>query len=130
MNEKIISIDEISEKEGWTYYAGYEVKTDRQTIKLVMDDEQSCCESFGYFMSHDDFSEFIGAELKDVSVTDTGLTHKKIEELQNDDECCILFVNLSTDRGVLQFVAYNSHNGYYGHIAKVISEQIKHEQVL
>ncbi|EJQ45937.1 hypothetical protein IEE_02059 [Bacillus cereus BAG5X1-1] len=28
------------------------------------------------------------------------------------------------------FVTYNEHNGYYGHEAKVISKQIKHDEMV
>lgn len=41
-----------------------------------------------------------------------------------------MFVDLITDRGVLQFVAYNEQNGYYGHLAKVESRQLTHEETL
>ena len=41
-----------------------------------------------------------------------------------------MFVDIVTDRGVLQFVAYNIHNGYYGHEAKVISTQLEHNETL
>lgn len=30
----------------------------------------------------------------------------------------------------MQFVAYNAHNGYYGHQARVVSKQLKHEVCL
>jgi hypothetical protein len=39
-------------------------------------------------------------------------------------------VNIDTDRGQLQFVAYNEHNGYYGHNAVVVSKQLTHEECL
>jgi len=41
-----------------------------------------------------------------------------------------MFVDLKTDRGKLQFVAYNEHNGYYGHEAEVICNQLNHSEVL
>ena len=28
-----------------------------------------------------------------------------------------MFVNINTSNGLLQFAAYNNHNGYYGHNA-------------
>ena len=42
----------------------------------------------------------------------------------------VMFVNITTSKGVLQFVAYNEHNGYYGHSACVISKQLNHEECL
>ncbi|MEL3959481.1 hypothetical protein NST17_20225 [Caldifermentibacillus hisashii] len=41
-----------------------------------------------------------------------------------------MFVDIITSNGTLQFVAYNEHNGYYGHEAKVISTQIEHSEFL
>ncbi len=35
-----------------------------------------------------------------------------------------MFVNLETNKGTLQFVAYNEHNGHYGHEAKVTCKQL------
>jgi hypothetical protein len=80
-------------------------------------------------MSEDDFSEFIGANIIDLAITDTCLNTKKLEE-EELYEPDLMFVNLNTDKGLLQFVAYNSHNGYYGHSAVVVSEQLFHEEVL
>ena len=59
-----------------------------------------------------------------VSMTDTALNTEKVEDECNyshhyDDGNGIMFVNIETDRGVLQFVAYNCHNGFYGHEATV-----------
>ncbi len=130
--EKILRIEETNFKtkeNDWNSYEGYKIITDKQTIKLGISDEQSCCERSGYFMSEDDFSEFIGANLIDLAITDTCLNTKKLEE-EELYEPDLMFVNLNTDKGLLQFVAYNSHNGYYGHSAVVVSEQLNHEEVL
>ena len=130
--EKILRIEETNFKtkeNDWNSYEGFQIITDKQTIKLGISDGQSCCERSGYFMSEDDFTEFIGANLIDLAITDTCLNTKKLEaeELYEPD---LMFINLNTDKGLLQFVAYNSHNGYYGHSAVVVSEQLNHEEVL
>lgn len=130
--EKILRIEETNFKtkeNDWNSYEGFQVITEKQTIKLGISDGQSCCERSGYFMSEDDFTDFIGANLIDLAITDTCLNTKKLEdeELYEPD---LMFVNLNTDKGLLQFVAYNSHNGYYGHSAVVVSEQLTHEEVL
>lgn len=130
--EKILRIEETNFKtkeNDWNSYEGYQIITDKQTIKLGISDGQNCCERSGYFMSEDDFSEFIGANLIDLAITDTCLNTKKLEE-EELYEPDLMFVNLNTDKGLLQFVAYNSHNGYYGHSAVVVSEQLNHEEVL
>ncbi len=41
-----------------------------------------------------------------------------------------MFVNLETNVGLLQFVAYNSHNGYYGHDAVLVSKQLNLTEAL
>lgn len=127
--EKIIAIVEIDETEGYTSYSGFMIKTTKQNIKLLIDNMQSCCENWGYFMSEDDLGSFIGSEVLNVSLTDTALNTKKVDEI-GIYEGDTMFVNIETSNGLLQFVAYNEHNGYYGHEAKVISEQLNHSETL
>lgn len=65
-----------------------------------------------------------------ISITDTALNNKKIEALEYLDCGGAMFVNLETSEGLLQFAAYNSHNGYYGHEAVLISKQLNYEEGL
>lgn len=140
------TITEIREYDGtpenhWGRMAGFQVVTNEQTITLAIDDESSCCESWGYFLTEDDTEKFIGAELRGVSITDTNRSGRRFitgwgDEKGDDrptehlDEGDVMFVDIETDRGVLQFVAYNAHNGYYGHTARVSSKQLEHEVTL
>ncbi len=121
-------IEEISQG----YTDGYAIITDKQMIKLLIDNQQNCCENWGYFMSDDNLEYFIGADIYDITVTDTALNTKKLNEHipYGIEDGGIMFVNIITDKGVLQFTAYNAHNGYYGHIAYVISEQLRREACL
>jgi len=114
---------------------GYMVLTDNQIIELTISKKQQCCEAWGYFWCNDNPQDFIGAELINVSITDTALNTKNMREIDEvkentNDEAEIMFVNLETNMGVLQFVAYNVQNGYYGHLARVKSTQINHEETL
>lgn len=119
--EKILKIEETS----FDGKDGFVITTDQQEIKLGIDNGQSCCENWGYFMSEDDLSEFVGSNLISVKVVDTALKRRdEIEDLYEGDA---MFVNIETSNGLLQFVAYNEHNGYYGHEACVISKQVKEE---
>jgi hypothetical protein len=133
--EIILKIEEIGIKEN-NPMAGYAITTDKQVIKLLIDDYQDCCENYGYFMSEDDIQSFVGSELLDIGITDTALNSQKMKSNDLKDEPPyvyegdIMFVNISTTAGMLQFVAYNEHNGYYGHDAKVISEQLNYEVTL
>jgi hypothetical protein len=135
MSETIKSIEEYNGKRpsGYGTEAGYLIATDEQEIVLAIDDDQCCCETWGYFLSEDDPQKFIGATLTGLSLTDTALVTKDIPMYDGKislDSGDTLFVNLDTDRGRLQFVAYNAHNGYYGHEARIESRQLQHEVVL
>lgn len=102
---------------------GFEIKTDKQTIELYCESDSKCCENYGYLMSEDDFSEFIGSNLLSVTVTDTSL---KVVELpvEEMDDTSIVYIDIETTVGKLQFTAYNEHNGYYGHVVGVKSTQL------
>lgn len=130
--EKIIKIEEATFKKGkddWSSYDGYLIATDKQIIKMGICNGQNCCENWGYFMSNDNIKEFEEAAMTDITITDTCLNVKKLKDAELY-EPNLMFVNINTDKGLLQFVAYNSHNGYYGHDAVVISEQLNHEERL
>lgn len=119
--------------------AGYQIETTHQVVTLAISDESACCESWGYFLTEDDTRKFIGAELRGVKITETNRSTKTFNDPKaswDDDgnvhleDGDVMFVDIETDRGPLQFVAYNSHNGYYGHRARVQSDQLKHEVTL
>ena len=82
-------------------------------------DERDCCEIWGSFLSEDDLSRYIGAELLDIYFTDTSLNTEYVQKIASYKTRCdyhnVQFVNFKTDRGVFQFTVYNCHNGYYGH---------------
>jgi hypothetical protein len=121
-----------------TNYAGYEIITTDQTIQLLIEDESSCCEHWGYLLSEDDIDTFIGGALLDIKVVDEERITKSIlnklkqeTSFQGDyDETATIFVNLETSKGTLQFVAYNEHNGYYGHNVRIISKQFSKTVIL
>jgi hypothetical protein len=130
--EKIIRIEETVFKENpqqWFNYEGFQIITDKQIIKLGISDDQSCCEQTGYFMSEDNLKEFEGSNLLNIFLVDTNLNVERYNR-ENLYSPYLMFVNIKTDKGLLQFVAYNDHNGYYGHSAIVISEQLNHKEVL
>jgi hypothetical protein len=79
--------------------------------------------------TNDDLKEFEESELISVEVVDKSLNVKKIEE-SGFDEGEAMFVNFNTSKGLMQLVAYNSHNGYYGHEAVLVSTQLSHTEHL
>lgn len=128
--EKIIRIEEGSfqrDKNDWSSFDGYLIVTDKQTIKFGISNGESCCEDWGHFITNDDTSEFVGASIVSVKIVDECMNKEKAPEIY---EGGVMFLDIETDKGVLQFTAYNSHNGHYVHYAVVISEQLNHEECL
>lgn len=142
MFEVIKKIEEYKDGDNWDEVAGFSITTDQQVILLTIDNRSSCCESWGYFLTEDDTEKFIGATLTDLAITDTNRGAVKIVTSDygiydyNDPNIIdvydgdVMFVDIVTDRGILQFVAYNIHNGYYGHEAKVSSLQLNYKTYL
>ena len=93
---------------------GYKVTTKDHAFLVLIDNGQSCCESWGYMASEDKLDDFIGANLREVTLTDTALKTMKMDDVYIGDGG-IQFVNFETSRGTLQLAVYNGHNGYYGH---------------
>ncbi len=133
--KQIIEVDNYKEdKDSWGHMAGFKVITNQQEILLLIDDESSCCEQWGYFWSDEDIKDFIGFELLKIEVVDTALDKEVLKKHVDVDDSWfeggVMFVNFETNRGTLQFTAYNNHNGYYGHEAKIISKQLNHSEFL
>lgn len=133
--ERILKIQEVrnydpeNRIEGEDCYDGYEITTNHQKIFIGIDNNQQCCEDWGYFMSEDDTHYYINTKLMNISITDTALNKEKYEKAKGY-EGGVMFVDVETDKGVLQFVAYNWHNGYYGHHAVVRSKQLRYNDGL
>lgn len=134
--EKIISIEEVDpSEESYENMSGYIVKTTVQEIFLGISNVQACCEDWGYLWCNDDLNDFIGAQLLNVKVTnELGekciCTQKINDAVSGVYEGLVMFVTFETDRGDLQFVAYNAHNGSYSHRATVKCDQVQHETIL
>lgn len=113
-NAKILSIKEdtiVDKSNGYKEtYEGLIIETDKGSIKLVINDSQSCCENFGslFFETPDVISQFIDAEIlqiEDISI-------KREEYIDTDSETQL---RITTDKGIIQYAIYNEHNGYYSH---------------
>lgn len=118
---------------GYSSKDGYLIETDKKSISILIDNGQSCCESWGYFSSEDDLRQFIGAELTEINLTDVALNKARLEEETGDEFDCggIQFVDFVTNKGVFQLAVYNAHNGHYGHsILVAIDEKIVFNDVL
>lgn len=131
-NERIISIKDVSVKRGqnnWEgFYDGYEVVTTKHRYFFGIEDGQSCCENWGYFVTNDNIEDFFNATLFSVDIVDDCLRKEKAPSIY---EGGVMFVNFETSHGTLQFTAYNEHNGYYGHRAILkIDDDIKESDYL
>lgn len=101
---------------GYSSMDGYKVETNEHVVYVLIDNGQSCCESWGYLTSEDNLEYYLGSELKEVSLTDKALNQKVVEQSGYYDDCGgIQFVDFVTDKGTFQLAVYNAHNGYYGH---------------
>lgn len=99
-------------------YDGFVVTLEDDTqVRMGISNGQNCCERWGYMISEDSLSQFIGAEYHGVEVVNEKLETVKLDGIYSGS---CMFVNIKTSEGVLQFVAYNEHNGYYGHQAVVV----------
>ena len=131
--EKILKIEYVTFKQkenDWQNFDGYQIITDSQTIKIGISNSQCCCEDFGILTTNDNIEDFVESELISIEIVDSALNNKKLEELEYLDCGGAMFVNFNTTKGLLQLVAYNAHNGYYGHDAVLISKQLNHEECL
>lgn len=102
---------------GYSQMSGYKVETNKHVYHVLIDNEQSCCENWGYMTSEDDLNNFIGTKLREVRLTDTALNQARIDDKLpwGLEAGAIQFVDFVTDKGVFQIAVYNEHNGYYGH---------------
>ena len=114
---KILEIQsDYSEKYNkYSTLAGLYIKTDKGDIKILISDEQSCCEDYGYLFleTPDNINKFIGAEVLKVEDVCVGLTADT--DGYGFDCGGETQLKVTTTKGVLQFAVYNSHNGYYAH---------------
>lgn len=119
---KIKTIEETSwsrSASSWSGYDGFIITfADDTQIKLGISNGQNCCEQWGYLMSQDDFSHFIGAVVLNIEGVDS--RNASIDLGRELYEGNAMFINIYTTAGLLQFVAYNEHNGYYSHEAVVV----------
>lgn len=131
---KIQNIQEISfkntkdSKYHQTTYEGVVITFDDTSMLCIgIDEDQQCCESSGYITSHDCYEEFFGAEFLDYYITTRDLcTIENLPEIDRYDGD-MMFFTIKTNKGDLQFVAYNEHNGYYAHDVVILKGGVEVE---
>lgn len=127
MKKEIIkSINYFDDIENGISMEGFKIVTNKQTISILISSSQQCCENWGYkacsdkgiIETQDDLKDYIGAEILGIESVDTnsGEYENLLGKLDTINCTFAEFVNVKTDKGLLQFTVYNAHNGYYGHI--------------
>ena len=127
---RILEIKEVFDQtikdDKYSKYDGYILRTTTKDYKLLISNNQSCCEDYGQIISNDDLGYYVGAEIKSIECVENG-DYKKIKLTKDHagkyvDVYDCAFIELNTTKGILQLAVYNSHNGYYGHNIKIIEE--------
>ena len=116
--EIIKSIEEINDA-----WEGFQVTTSKRTIRVCIDNDQSCCESWGHLASDDDLQQYVGAKLLSVASVDNAFNSRT--DPGDIDEGSISFVDFVTSRGKFQLAVYDNHNGYYGHSVEITGLETK-----
>lgn len=133
---KIFNIEEVygHKVEGeYSSFDGYKINLDNgKEIFLGIGNEQSCCENWGYYITHDDsdnLDSFQGAEILNYDDLKKSLNYgHKYKDGLDEWECDgggTMYVNIETTKGQLQLTVYNSHNGYYGHSVVFLTDDFK-----
>lgn len=99
-----------------THYTGVDITLDDgRHVKFGISSDQHCCERWDYLHPADDYSEYIGAEYLGLREIDTWPEFSRNQDIVDDDYGCFQAMEVMTSKGPLQFVVYNSHNGFYSH---------------
>lgn len=97
-------------------YIGVDITLDDgRHVKFGIADRQHCCEEWDYLHPADDYSEYIGAEYLSLREIDTWPESISSSKDLRYDAGGFQAIEVMTSKGPLQFVVYNSHNGYYTH---------------
>lgn len=79
------------------------------------DDGQQCCED-RFITCDDNLDDFVGSAYLDYEIVEIAPLY------DYEDSEDIQFLNIKTDRGVIQFVTHNNHNGYYSGFNIVVED--------
>ena len=119
------------ETDSWSGYDGVIITFDDNTqLKFGINDSQDCCEQWGYLHSVDEVEEFIGAEYLGYEERNTWPEQVKESECDMGGGGGFQAIDVKTSNGVMQFVVYNSHNGYYSHSTiLIVGDTVKQERL-
>lgn len=113
MTQRIVSIEDVyDDPKG---YDGYRVTLEGgNDFTIAVSNGTSCCENWGMItVPQAEINHFIGSQIR--GIVPIRLQYKEGDSQGYGDDGGTAFVDVLTDRGVLQLAVYNYHNGYYGH---------------
>lgn len=123
--QKVIYHDDLVEDhEEWV---GIELQTSHQTIKVFINSTQYCCENYDILMVTPD-KQLNPKELKGYTIQKVGWGKQTIHPdykwiVENNslfgEDVYYAIVNVETNKGLIQIIAFNNHNGFYPHLVKV-----------
>lgn len=102
-------------------YIGSTNFVDDNNVVLGWDDDQSCCELFGYAILNELLESVdnidILTEAKEINIEDYNFNTSFFKEVVGhfEDGGCVVFELISKRKPNLYLYLYNSHNGYYSH---------------
>ena len=128
-------------------FGGYVIETTEKPIKVLVDEFGSlCCEDYDVFLAFEDKIHgrmpwmgnvqaveldtlgLVGAKISSVSYVSDALNETVENSIGTSTYVSSALVNIETDRGIVQLVAWNEHNGYYPHTVHVEWDDFKDEQ--
>lgn len=115
------------------YFEGFVLKTNKQDIKIGITKFGQCCEKFGVMVMAPreacvDAKDILGAEIISINWGKDGTVDKTLHPYTWtsyyeiwDDKVDVYYcpINIMTNLGLIQVLAYNEHNGYYPHYVYV-----------
>lgn len=140
MSEIIEKIEYKKEQyERYRVFEGYVISTNKQQIKIMMENASRCCEFFGIILYFDGkipaeneilnywqqfenipqninlLDSLIGKEIKNISFSNIPICPEFNVE-KNDYETNTAYVDIIlADEKKIQIYAWNQHNGFYAH---------------
>ena len=118
-------------------YTGVCINTTQQTIKCLITNFASCCEEFDVQLHNADnlrAHDMIGAEIESVSWGDKIAGQFDFDTGGPRPSSCAYddtaIVNVVTNKGLFQLIAFNEHNGYYPHDVYVEWRNYSDQQTL
>lgn len=105
-----VIITEIEKMEDGIRWDGYKIFMSDKNKNIVckISNRALCCEKFGVYCKNKNLDKFIGAEYLGV----------KIEKKENEEKYEVdgkINILIETNKGTINILLFNEHNGYYSH---------------